>query len=126
MALRKVRLSFTTAVGGAATAYAAESLRGRLVMARWNKGTCSNGVDPTLSYDNEDGDNIALLTVANADADASYYPRVQVHSGVDGSALTLDGTRLMVEPPLVDGLLKLVIAAGGDAKVGNMTVYIEQ
>ena len=63
-----------------------------------------------------------LLTLTDANADDTYYPRDVVHN-LTGTALTgtAGGDTTML---LVTGNLKLVVASGGDAKTGGCVVYI--
>ena len=66
----------------------------------------------------------AILTLTNQNGSGSFYPRSQVH-GTTGTALTLDGTRAMVEAPaLVKDRAKIVIAQGGNAKSATITFII--
>ena len=120
--MRIVNLAFTTSTAGAATV-TGESVQGFLYAVVWNKGTCDNGVDCTLSSVNSAG-AATLLTLTDANASAIYYPRHLVHSEA-GAALTgtAGGDRAM---PLASGNLKIVIAQGGSAKAGSVTCYIAE
>jgi len=53
-----------------------------------------------------------------------YYPRHQVH-GNTGAALTLDGTRIAFDEPLVCGVIQVAVAQGGAAKTGVVHCYVE-
>ena len=61
-----------------------------------------------------------LLTLTDNATDGWYYPRVQVH-GVTGTALTLDGTRLMVDLFPIDDYVTATVAQGNE---GSVTVYL--
>lgn len=125
MALKDIRLFGTTSAGGAATLIAERPVFGRLVAVEWIDGSFDDGVDGTLSViRTPSGVDLTLLTLTDANNDALYYPRHQVH-GSTGAGLTLDGTRLLVEMPIITGTLQLVIAQGGDAKTGGCIVYYE-
>jgi hypothetical protein len=88
----------------------------------WIDGTFDDGVDAVLScVRNDDASDLTILTLTDANADKVYYPREQVHSNA-GVALTLDGTRIAFTEPIVNGFLKLVVASGGNVKVGGCIV----
>jgi hypothetical protein len=59
---------------------------------------------------------ITLLSIANAATDTLKYPRAQVH-GTDGSALTLDGTRIAFDKIAIDDVVNVKIdqANNGDS-----------
>lgn len=118
--MRVVPLAFTTDTSGASTV-TGESVNGFLYAVVWNKGTCDNGVDCTLSTVNSAG-AVTLLTLTDANTSTIYYPRHLMH-GEAGAALTgtAGGDRAM---PLASGNLKIVIAQGGAAKAGSVTCYI--
>ena len=62
-------------------------------------------------------------SLTNANDDATYYPREQVH-GNTGTGLTLDGTRIAYDMPLIAGTVTLTVAAGGNAKTGGAWLHI--
>jgi hypothetical protein len=61
------------------------------------------------------------LTLTDADNDATYYPRVQVH-GNTGSGLTLI-TGSDAEMQLMAGVPRLVVSDGGNAKTGGCILF---
>lgn len=77
--------------------------------------TISTADDPTVTF----------LTITDSATDAWYYPRSQVH-GVTGTALTLDGTRLLVEPAPFSGRLKITLAGCTVGKGVTATFYVEE
>lgn len=122
--LQEIKLYGTTSSGGALTALATARSKGFVQVVEWIDGTLDDGVDAVLSCvrDNDAAD-FTVLTLTDANSDAVYRPQVQVHSNT-GAALTYDGTHPVVEEPFVNGLLKLVIASGGNAKTGGCIVYV--
>lgn len=118
--MRVVPIAFTTSTAGGATEVS-QSVNGMLYAVVWNKGTCDNGVDCTLSTVNSAG-AATLLTLTDANASAIYYPRHLQHSEA-GAALTgtAGGDRTM---PIASGNLKIVVAQGGSAKTGSVTCYV--
>lgn len=122
MKLKNIRIDATTASDGTKTATAETVIYGQLFAVDWIDGTFDDGVDATLSVTHvASGTSRTLLTLTDANNDAFYYPRHVVH-GETGTALTgtAGGDRVM---PLIDGLLSLVIAQGGNAKTGGMIVH---
>ena len=114
-----VRLIGTTAVGGAATITADRPIRGFLVAVEWVDGDLTDGVDGTLSViRTSSGVNKTLLTLTDANADAWYQPREDRHSA-SGAAASVNDQYM-----IVDGVLQLVIARGGDAHTGGALVYL--
>ncbi len=85
----------------------------------WVDGTLDDGVDATLTLvQPAPGDATkTLLTLTDANSDATYKPRVVEHDAV-GAALA---TRTL---PLVHGTLTLTVGSGGSAKSGAMFVYL--
>jgi len=78
-----------------------------------------------LTYTGTDGVATTLLTLTGVSADATYYPREQVHDH-SGTGLTLDGTRIAFDMPYVGGVLAWTIASGGATKAGTLTAVIFQ
>lgn len=119
--MNEIMLIGTTDASGNATIYAELTKPGRVYCVEWIDGTLDNGVDAVLSNVGPNFDT-TILALTDANNDARYYPREQV-CGNTGSGLTLDGTRLMVDMPLVSGRLKLAISSGGETKTGGCRVY---
>lgn len=79
--------------------------------------------DITLKTKGRAGPSYNVLVVGNNATDVLKFPRLQVHDGVDGSAMTYDGTRKVAEPaPVADYLT--VDVAGADALTGCVVVYV--
>ncbi len=113
--MKKLKISVTTDTAGDGSTTAL-NLLGKLYGVYWNKGTCDTGVDITLStVQSETARN--LLVVANADASKMYYPRTLQHLDTSGADLTSH------TEPIIAGTAKLVIAQGGNAKTGAVTLF---
>lgn len=122
--LTQIKLYDITASDGTKTITSDVRVKGKLFAVEWIDGDLADGVDAVLSCVRDDNaTDITLLTLTNANNDAIYYPRHQVHSNV-GAALTLDGTRIAYTEPLVNGFLKLAITDGGDTKTGGCIAYV--
>lgn len=65
-----------------------------------------------------------ILTLTDVNTSAWYYPRHQVH-GSTGTALTMDGTRTLVEPLLIDDYVKVTVAEGTEDKTVTVTLLLE-
>jgi hypothetical protein len=118
---RRHRISVTTASDGSATAYTDEVVVGRVLAVIYTKTDFDNGSTMTLTVEQSAQ---PVWSESNVNASALRYPRAQVHLAA-GTAATLDGTRPMLEPvPVANSRLKLVIAAGGNAKSGTFDILV--
>ena len=124
---RDIRFAATCSSGGAYSGTDTVPVNGRLIAVELVLGTLASGAaDVTVSVTRTpSGVDSTLLTLTDVAANALYYPRHQVH-GNTGTALTLDGTRIMATWPLVCGLVKCVVAQGGNAGAGTVIVYVEE
>lgn len=123
--IRAVYLYGTTDSSGDLTVTADVKATGLLHAVEWIDGTLVDGVDAVISFTSSaSGVARTVLTLTNADIDAWYFPREAMHSNA-GAAITYDGTRPIYERAVVDGILKMVVADGGDTKVGGCIVYLE-
>lgn len=113
--MRKQKISVTTDTAGDGSTIG-PNLLGRVHAIYWNKGTCDTGVDITVSTVNAEA-AVNLLVVSNADASKIYYPRTLEHLDTAGSNLTTH------TEPLMAGAAKLLIAQGGNAKTGAVTIF---
>ena len=113
-----VKLYGTTDSGGALTVTSDVIALGLLHEVEWIDGTFDNGVDAVISVV-RDGDaaDKTLVTLTNADNDASYLVRPEV-STIAGAAVTG-----VVDKTVINGKLKMVVASGGNAKTGGCIVY---
>ena len=121
MKFKEIRLYGTCSSGGALTVNATVPVFGKLYAVRWIDGDFANGVGAVISTQGHEA-SATLLTLTAANDDATYYPREQVH-GNTGTALTLDGTRILTDLPLMAGVPRLVVASGGDEKAGGCILF---
>ncbi|MEM5773571.1 MAG: hypothetical protein AAGU05_01115, partial [Anaerolineaceae bacterium] len=117
MKLNKMEIRVTTAADGTGAKLGHRSVLGLLYAVQAIDGDFADGVDLTLTCEHKDLSS-TLLVKANFDADGMYYPRALVNGTEDGAALTgtAGGDRAL---PIVSGVPKLSIAAGGNAKTGG-------
>lgn len=123
-AIRTLSLQGTTDGSGDLTVNADHQISGYLERVDWIDGTLADGVDAVLTVQSvPSGTANTLMTLTDANNDATYYPRTLMHSET-GAALTGtsggDRTRY-----LVMGVPRLVVADGGDTKSGGCILYYE-
>ncbi len=121
MASRRFVVSVTTASDGSATAYT-PYLSGRITQISYVKTDFADGVDFTIT-----GEALGQTIWTESDVNAAKhcFPRQQVNSTA-GVAATLDGTRAALDLiRLSRDRVKIVIAQGGNAKVGAFHVVVE-
>ena len=120
--MNKQTISFTTAADGSATALG-HNANGKLYCIEYQPGDVDNGATITVTC--QGAGTKPLLTKATAGtAVAWFYPRDLVHAVADGAALTgtSGGDRTM---PILAGVLKVVVASGGDTKSGKVIFHYE-
>ena len=126
--LRKVELYGTTNTSGALTVNSTSRVLGALEAVRWIDGAFTDNVTATLSFV---GDGIVPDTdlivwgAGEADNDGLFHGYTIVKD-TGAATVTYDGTNEIYERQIVDGQLKLVVAAGGDTKAGGCVVYINE
>lgn len=115
-------IKVTTITGGTQTAYLPKT-NGKLMSIRYEKDDFADGVDFTITAE-DTAENLWVDT--NINASETVRPRIAVQNNA-GADITYDGTRKVYEPyNLVDERIKIVIAQGGDAKVGTFHILIDQ
>jgi len=123
MSMRKIILKATTDGSGDATVNHPSNVMGKLYAILYKPGTIATGATITVTCQGVFAK--PLLKKASAGtADTLYYPRDLVHAVADGAALTgtAGGDRAK---PILAGVLKVVIASGGDTKTGKVIFYYE-
>ncbi len=121
--IQRLPVTITTDGSGDGTGYVATGPGGHVHALRYVKTDYANGVDFTVT---DELTGAAILTVADVNASATFYPRAQVHDVADGAVMTLDGTRKSTGPVPVGagGRVKIVVAQGGATKSGTFHVLI--
>ena len=116
--MKRDHISLTTATDGSATGYGGTYF-GTLYAVQLEDGDFADGVDLTLTAENEQG-SIALLAQLNFNTDQMQYPRVL-------ETLNTSGANLATHcEPVIYGRIKAVIAQGGAVKTGSVTLYIKE
>jgi hypothetical protein len=114
--MKSVRLVGTTDASGDLTVNGTMTISGVVYAIRWIDGDLVDGVDAVISTQGADASG-TILTLTNANDDATYYTRVD-SSGSTGSALTINDIM-----PLAVGKPRLVISDGGETKTGGCIIY---
>lgn len=120
----RATISWTTDAAGAATAYSTKAVNGRVLAVDYLPGTTDTGATFTLTAEGSFSNTILTKTTMGT-SNVRFYPRVLAHKSEDGSALTgtAGGDRVA---PIVTGLLKVVIASGGNTLSGSAVVYLDE
>lgn len=122
--MRRYKVTVTTAADGTVTAYSPR-ISGKLHQIEYVKpgaGGYDDGVDFTITGE---ATGISLWAQSNVNASAVVAPRQPTHSQV-GVAATLDGTRPALDLiALANDRVKIVLAQGGNAKVGAFHILVE-
>lgn len=121
--MRKISIKFTTAADGSVTANHVSNVLGKLYAILYKPGTVETGATVTVTCQGVFAKPLLAKTNAGT-ADTLYYPRDLVHAVADGAALTgtSGGDRCL---PLLNGVPRVVIASGGNAKSGEVILYYE-
>jgi len=124
--IKQVKLYGTTDASGDLAVTAGMPTHGRLHAVEWIDGDLADGVDAVISVTSTDsGVDQTLLTLTNANDDAWYYPRYQVHDNA-GAGVTYDGSNEIYNAQaVIAGYLKMVVSSGGNAKSGGCVIYYD-
>lgn len=116
--MKTIKIDITTLADGSFTGLGADKdVMGWVDAVQLIDGTLDDGVDVTVTF--EEGDlSIPVLVKADFNTDQIKYPRVLESLNTDGSDLTTH-TR-----PLAMGQAKVVIAQGGNVKLGAVVIYV--
>jgi hypothetical protein len=123
--MRRYKVSVTTAADGSATAYSPR-VAGKIHSVQYVKDGANgfaNGVDFTITAE-ATGESIWAQNDVNASA--VVYPRAPTHSQAGAAALyAAGGTAVSDKIGLASDRVKIVIAAGGNAKVGDFHILVD-
>lgn len=103
---------------GAATVYLGSCIRGTVQAIKYTKGTLDAGVDIVVTGETTE---VAILTDSPA-ASEWFYPRAFPNQATDGAAES-DASELIW---LFKERIKVVVAQGGNAGAGSITVYVDE
>ena len=118
--LNQYTATITTNADGAATVYLGSRIRGQIQAILYAPGTLATGADLTITGETT---GVPVLTKANAGVDNLWFrPMAPASKVADGAASTL------TECPVWLYLerLKVVVAEGGNAGVGTITLWVDE
>lgn len=114
-------ISLTTAADGSATGYSVP-ITGRISDIIYTKNDFADGVDFVITLENT---GQAVLSKENVNASVSFAPRQGVHSVLGVAAVyAAAGEPVLDYIIAADDRVKVVVAAGGNAKTGTITVIV--
>lgn len=123
--MRRFKLTVTTAADGTATAYTPR-LTGKVHQIEYVKDGSNgyaNGVDFTITGE---ATGINLWTESDVNASAVRAPRMPTHSQVGVASLyAAGGTAVQAPIGLDNDRVKVVLAQGGNAKVGVFHILVD-
>jgi len=125
MAIRTHVVSVTTASDGSATAYSPRLARGGKIAAiHYLKTDYADGVDFTITAE---ATGETIWTEANVNAAKACYPRAPTHSNAGVAALYASGGTAVNDLIRIGSgdRVKIVLAQGGNAKVGAFHIVVE-
>lgn len=123
--MQRIKVSVTTAADGTATAYSPR-ISGKIHQIEYVKDDTNgyaNGVDFAITGE---ATGVGLWTEADVNASAVRAPRQATHSQV-GTALLFaaGGTAQSAPIALSRDRVKIVLAQGGNAKVGTFHILVD-
>ena len=113
----RIRTTVTTAADGSATAYVGTGLNGCVASITYTKTDYAAGVDFAITVEST---GESLWTQNDVNASATVYPVQKGNLGGTGTASTITEVPMFV----ANDRVKIVIASGGNAKVGTFDVVI--
>ncbi len=120
--MRRVKVTVTTAADGTVTAYTPR-ISGRIHSAHYVKTDYADGVDFTITAE-ATGEQI--WAESNVNASAVRYPRAATHSTAGVASLfAAGGTAVQAPVGVANDRIKIVLAQGGNAKVGTFHFLVD-
>ena len=118
----KLSVPATTAADGSATVYSAV-FTGKISQIRYAKTDFADGADFVVTVE---GTGEAVWSENNVNASATRAPRQATHA-VDGSAslYAAGGEPVEAQIAVAHDRLKIVIASGGNAKLGTFHLLVD-
>lgn len=115
-------VALTTAADGTATGHS-PVLSGKVSTIRYVKTDFANGVDFTIT---SEATGETIWTQADVNATVTVAPRQATHTTAGAAALyAAGGVAVLDKVALANDRVKIVIAQGGDTKVGTFHIVME-
>lgn len=122
MAVRRFVVPVTTDGSGAAEVYSPK-ISGKVVSIRYLKTDFTDGVDFVITAETAAR---TLWAEDNVNASATRHPRIGTASTAGVASLYAgSGTAVNAQIPLADDRVKIVIANGGAAKLGDFHITVD-
>jgi hypothetical protein len=121
--MRRYKVPVTTAADGSATAYSPR-IAGKIHSIHYVKTDFADGVDITIT---SEATGESILAKSDVNASAVFYPRAATH-GQDGAAAlyAAGGVGVLDKIAIASDRVKIVVAAGGNAKAGTFHVLVDE
>lgn len=120
--LSRHAVTFTTASDGSATVYS-DRVNGHVHAIRYAYVDADTGADITITGETS---TIPVLTITNAGtASTVHHPRAATVDVSNAASLyAVGGEPVETLIPVADERIKVVVAAGGNAKTGTLHFYV--
>lgn len=120
--MKRMKVKVTTAADGTATAYTPR-FSGKICAVHYVKTDFANGVDFTIT---SEATGQGIWTDTNVDASEIVQPRAPTHDQAGAPLLYATGAPAVSDRiALGNDRVKIVIAQGGNAKVGTFHIIVE-
>jgi len=123
MPLKEYRFDIETDADGDGSATTESGVLGALFHLYVDEDTLGDNWNLDITYENTLGDDITLVDLDTQSADVNIPPRTQVYN-YQGTALTLDGTRIAFDMALIAGPVTATISSGGATKACTVLLYV--
>ena len=121
--MRRFPVTVTTAADGTATAYSPRGVNGKIHQIEYVKTDFADGVDFTITGE---ATGVSIWAESNVNASAVRAPRQPTHSQAGVASLyAAGGTAIQAPVALANDRVKIVIAQGGNAKVGTFHILVD-
>lgn len=122
MTIRRHEVTVTTASDGSATAYS-PTISGYLVSIQYVKTDYADGVDFTITGE---ANGQAIWAESDVNAAVTKAPRLATHTVAGAAALyAAGGVAVLDKIALSRDRVKIVLAQGGNAKVGKFVIIVD-
>lgn len=124
--MRRYKVPVTTAADGSATAYTPRiaGKRHSIQYVKDGSNGFADGVDFTITAE---ATGESVLAKSDVNASAVFYPRAPTHSQAGVANLYASGgTAVSDKIGMASDRLKIVVASGGNAKVGVFHVLVDE
>lgn len=120
--MKRYKVTVTTAADGSATAYTPR-LSGKINAVHYVKTDFADGVDFTIT---SEATGQGIWTDTNINASEIVQPRAPTHDQAGAALLYASGgTAVADRLALANDRVKIVIAQGGNAKIGTFHILVD-